>query len=170
MFYCQCYFYSPETNFGYQVKLFNLVRPNDHPCFDAHGKTSLWIDDIQWSPNDLTCIIAFRAKSIAIITRLGSLVRYIIDPSKSILQSPKFNKEKLISCSNRFHELVFSRDALNTDPTLDKDKIKIIFNNTTENDKFIVKDNKTSFTFQFKLSNDYIMSLLSWCEKEELGF
>ena len=54
MFYCQCYFYSPETNIGYQVKLFNLVKPNDHPSFDSQGKTSLWIDDIQWSPNDLT--------------------------------------------------------------------------------------------------------------------
>ena len=54
MFYCQCYFYSPDTNVGYQVKLFNLVKPNDHPTFDSHGKTSLWIDDIQWSPSDLT--------------------------------------------------------------------------------------------------------------------
>lgn len=54
IFYCQCFFYSTETNTGYQVKLFNLVRPNDHPVFDVNGKTSLWIDDIQWAPNDLT--------------------------------------------------------------------------------------------------------------------
>lgn len=148
MYYCQCYFYSPETSFGYQVKLFNLVKPNDHPSFDAYGKTSLWIDDIQWSENDLTCIVLFRAKSIAIMTRLGSLVRFIIDPSMNIPQNMKSGKENMTTSSKRFHELVFPQDVSNADSNLLKKKLR----------------NK------FKLSNDTIMSLLSWCEKEELGF
>jgi len=154
-----------ETNVGYQVKLFNLVRPNDHPAFGSQGKTSLWIDDIRWSPNDLTCIIAFRAKSIAVITRLGSLIRFVVEPSDQICQNPQYKNDSFTVSPQRFHELVYSREAQNLDCTNDTENIKIMF----ENDMFVIKDNSKFFIFYFTHSENP-MSLLSWCDKEELGF
>lgn len=157
MFYCQVYFYSTETNVGYQVKLFNLIKPNDHPSFDSYGKTSLWIDDIQWSPNDLTCVVAFRARSIAIITRLGSLVKFVVDPSAAITRSLKFNNEKFTRTPQRFNELVYSRDGLNIDKTHFTERLKVLF----EDDRFIVIDNRIFFVFSFTEFDDPMM-LLSW--------
>ena len=59
--------------------------------------------------------------------------------------------------THRFHELVYSREALNMDRTYDKEKIKIMF----EKDRFLVKDNRAFFVFSFSHTDD-IMSLLSW--------
>lgn len=82
------------------------------------------------------------------MTRLGSLIRFIIDPSMNIPQNMKSGQENMTSYSKRFHELFFPQDTSTTDLSLFKKKLR----------------NK------FKLSNDTVTSLLSWCEKEELGF
>ena len=165
MYYWQCYFYSSETNLGYQVKLFNLVKPNDHPAFDSYGKTSLWIDDIQWSPNDLTCVIAFRAKSFAIMTRLGSLIRFVTEPSASILRNLNFNNEKFPRTPQRFSELVYSREGLTIDRSNFTEKVKIMF----EEDRFIIVDNRVFFIYSYPAFDDPF-ALLNWWDKEELGF
>ena len=175
--YCQCYFYSTDTGMGYHVKLFDLVKPNDHPSFDIQGKTSLWIDDMQWSPTDMFCIIALKSRDIAIISRLGQLLKFVTYPSYDIKASMKFNLEKFRSTPTRFNELVYSRDAQNIawnqrnfldEITLDsnnhQEKLKIILNENF----FVIKDNRVVFVYEYSHHED-ILPFLSWSEKSNLN-
>lgn len=50
--YCQVLFYCSETETSTLLKVYNLVTPTDHLPFDEKGKTSLWIDDASFSPDD----------------------------------------------------------------------------------------------------------------------
>ena len=179
--YCQCYFYSTDTGMGYHVKLFDLVKPNDHPSFDIQGKTSLWIDDIQWCPTDMFCVIALRSRDIAIISRLGQLLKFITYPSYDIKASMKFNLEKFRSTPTRFNELVFSRDAQITcnernvvdeiilDNKHSQEKLKLMF----DDNLLLIKDNRVIFIYEYTHHED-ILPFLSWSEKtspnSELGF
>jgi len=72
---------------------------------------------------------------------------------------------KFENTPRRFHELQYTRESLTIDKTYDKERLKILF----EKDRFIIKDNRTFFIFDYSHADD-IMPLLSWCEKEELGF
>lgn len=143
MYYCQVYFYNPETNVGYPVKLFNLVKPNDHPAFSSSGKTSLWIDDLQYTPNSLTLILLFRAKSIAILTRLGSLLKFIIHPAYDLPKEISLSKGS--SQQRRFHDLLYNREGLTVDRTYDREILALM----VEKDRFLVKDNRVIFIFAY---------------------
>jgi hypothetical protein len=54
--------------------MYNLVTASDHLPFDSKGKTSLWIDDAAFSPDDKFIIFAYKYKSIGIMTRLGTMI------------------------------------------------------------------------------------------------
>ena len=167
---------------GYHVKLFDLVKPNDHPSFDIKGKTSLWIDDMQWSPTDMFCIIALRSRDIAIISRLGLLLKFVTCPSYDIKASMKFNLEKFRSIPTRFNALVYSRDAqniawnqrnvldeINLDTNNHQEKLKIMF----DENLFLIKDNRVIFVYEYSHHED-ILPFLSWSDKSspnsELSF
>lgn len=76
--FVQLIFFEQETSCA--INLFNLVSPDDHPPFDSRGKTSLWVDDAQFAPNDKFILIAFQLKSIAVLSRLGTLLK-VLNPT-----------------------------------------------------------------------------------------
>jgi hypothetical protein len=82
-----------------------------------------------------------------------------------VMANPKFNRDKFSHHAQRFHELVYNRDSLKLDPSNFKEKLQLRFTD----DKFVARDNRTFFVFSYTPSMN-LMGLLSWCEKEELGF
>lgn len=158
--YCQCYFYSTDTNIGYYVNLFDMVNPDDHPTFDSRGKTSLWIDDIQWSPNDLFCLVALRSRDIAILSRLGQLLKFVSTPSLDIMQGMRLQTDASHSVPRMFHELINPSADLQTESRAStKDKLKIMF----EDNKLLIKDKQVHFVYDYFQHPD-ILPLLSWCK------
>lgn len=142
-----------------------MVKPDDHPSFDFTGKTSLWVDDIQWSPNDMFWILAFRSRDIAILSRLGGLVRFVPNLGYDLASSMRFNRDHFGKEPRRFNPLVYPREAQILDRKNDTEKVKVLF----ERNRFLVKDNRVFSIFEYHQHED-ILPMLGWCEKDELGF
>jgi hypothetical protein len=70
-------FVCSDTSIGTLTKFFDFITTEDCPTFDKFGKTNLCIDDAEWTPNDVFVIVAFKSKSIAVVSRLGTLVGFI---------------------------------------------------------------------------------------------
>lgn len=59
MVYCQVMFFDLKARFATSFKTANLIKPDDSPPALANGKTSLMIEDLEWTQNDAFVIVLF---------------------------------------------------------------------------------------------------------------
>lgn len=77
-YFCQLVFLNPSTGKCTTQKLCNYVTVEDIPG-TTDGKTSFWIDDLVWSPDDSFVAVAFKAGFVSIFARLGDPLAFIMD-------------------------------------------------------------------------------------------
>ena len=79
VFHCQLIFYRPMSSSINVRRLWQYVVKDDMPPVSEKGTTTLWVQDINWSGDDMYVIIAFQSGCFMLFNRLGEPVQTILD-------------------------------------------------------------------------------------------
>ena len=74
VFHCQLIFYRPMSSSINVRRLWQYVVKDDMPPVSEKGTTTLWVQDINWSGDDMYVIIAFQSGCFMLFNRLGEPV------------------------------------------------------------------------------------------------
>jgi len=81
MVYCQILFIDTTVRFATSFKTANLVKPDDSPPANRHGKTNLMISNLEWTHNDAFVIVLFNTGALAVLPRLASNFLKVFNPT-----------------------------------------------------------------------------------------
>ena len=77
-YFCQLVFLNPITGVCTTRKLCNYVTVEDIPV-TSDGKTSFWIDDLVWAPDDGFVAVAFKSGFLSVFSRLGEPIAFVMN-------------------------------------------------------------------------------------------